>query len=217
MQHAISIGLREDDPTVGVKALKVKSDGFHSWTEGEISQFVNTHRVGSRERLAFDLLLYTGQRRSDVVRMGPQHIQDGAIEVRQEKTGTIVRVPIHPELQRSLDAVTTGHLAFLVTKAGSPFSLGAFSNWFRKACARAHLQNCPAHGLRKAAARRLAEAGCTPHEISAITGHRSLGEVARYTRAAEQRRLADSAMGKLQREHRFTNPDGRFVKSGKKQ
>jgi integrase len=216
MQHAVAIGLREDDPTVGVKPLKIKTDGFHSWTEDEISRFERTHPIGSRARLAFDLLLYTGQRRSDVVRMGPQHIRNGAIDVKQDKTGTLVRVPIHSSLQKSLDAAVAGHLAFLVTKAGGPFKLGAFSNWFRKACAAAGLHNCPAHGLRKAAARRLAEAGCTPHEISAITGHRSLGEVARYTRAVEQKLLADSAMEKLEREHSLTNPDTRFVNSGKK-
>jgi integrase len=215
MQHAIAIGVREDDPTVGVKLLKIKTEGFHSWTEDEIAQFERAHLIGSKERLAFNLLLYTGQRRSDVVRMGPQHVRDGALDVRQDKTGALVSIPIHPELQKALDATSVGHLAFLVTKAGSPFKLGAFSNWFRRACATAGLRNCPAHGLRKAAARRLAEAGCTPHEISAITGHRSLGEVARYTRAAEQKRLAGSAMTKLQREHPFTNLDVRFVNPAK--
>jgi integrase len=104
MEHAVAIGLRQDDPTLGVKPLKIKTEGFHSWTEDEISQFERTHSIGSRARLAFDLLLYTGQRRSDVVRMGPQHIQDGAIDVRQDKTGTLVRVPIHADLQKSLDA-----------------------------------------------------------------------------------------------------------------
>ena len=201
MQHAVASGLREDDPTRDVKSLRIKSDGFHGWTEDEIAQFEHTHPTGSRARLAFALLLYSGQRRSDVVRMGPQHVKDGVLHVRQEKTAAQVGVPIHPALREVLDASATGHLNFLVTHRGSPFRPNAFSNWFRKACKAAGLPHCSAHGLRKSAARRLAEAGCTPHEIASITGHRSLGEMVRYTRAVEQKKLADVAMTKLRGEH----------------
>src|SRR5262249_41751523 len=98
MQHAVEIGLRSDDPTRDVRAISVKSEGYHSWTEAEIAQFEQRHPVGSRARLAFALLLYTGQRRSDVVRMGRQHLSDNAICVRQQKTGREVWIPVHESL-----------------------------------------------------------------------------------------------------------------------
>jgi integrase len=198
MQHAVEIGMRADDPTRDVRAVPVKSDGYHSWTEAEIAQFERHHPVGSRARLAFALLLYSGQRRSDVVRMGRQHISDGALFVRQQKTGREVWIPVHAALTAILaEAAPTGSLTFLVTDQGKPYSAAGFGNWFRDQCRAAGLHGCSAHGLRKAAARRLAEAGCTAHEISAITGHASLREVARYTEAADRRKLAVSAMAKV--------------------
>ena len=99
MQHAVEIGLRADDPTRDVRKIPTaKGEGYHSWTESEIAQFEHRHPVGSRARLAFALLLYTGQRRSDVVRMGHQHIKDGGICVRQQKTGREVWIPVHEAL-----------------------------------------------------------------------------------------------------------------------
>jgi integrase len=197
MQHAVEIGVRSDDPTRDVKAVQVKSDGHHSWTEEEIAQFENCHPIGSRARLAQALLLYTGQRRSDVIRMGRQHVRDGALHVRQDKTRTELSIPVHPHLQEIIDASVVGQLTFLVTKWGKGWNAQAFTHWFGKQCQLAGLRNCSAHGLRKAAARRLAEAGCTEHEIAAITGHASLREVQRYTKAADQKRLAAAAMAKV--------------------
>src|SRR5215467_8910756 len=196
MTHAIDIGIRGDDPTRDVKAIRIKSGGHHSWTDLEIAQFERCHAIGSRARLAFALLLYTGQRRGDVIRMGPQHVRDGILRVKQEKTGIELAIPIHADLERALAASSSGHLTFLTTKYDRPFTAIGFSNWFRHECDAAGLPHCSAHGLRKAAARRLAEAGCTPHEIGAITGHVSLAELARYTKAVDQRRLAEVAMAK---------------------
>jgi len=198
MQHAVEIGMRADDPTRDVRKVPTaKGDGFHSWTEGELEQFERHHPVGSRARLAFALLLYTGQRRSDVARMGRQHINDGAICVRQVKTGREVWVPIHPALASIIAETPASNLTFLITDQGRPYTVKGFGNWFHDQCRAAGLQGCSAHGLRKAAARRLAEAGCSTHEIAAITGHASLKEVARYTEAVDRRRLAVSAMAKI--------------------
>ena len=196
MKHAIEIGLRADDPTRDVRAIRIKTDGFHSWTDDEIAQFERHHPIGSRARLAMALLLYTGQRRGDVIRMGPQHIRKGALHVKQEKTGTELFIPMHPTLATIIAAVPRKHLTFVTTRAGTSFEGSSFSRWFRHQCDEAGLPHCSAHGLRKAAARRLAEAGCTAHEIGAITGHASLTELVRYTRAADQRRLAEAAMTK---------------------
>jgi integrase len=197
MQHAVEIGLRQDDPTRDVKAIRVKSDGYHSWSDEEIAQFERHHEIGSRPRLALALLLYTGQRRSDVIRMGRQHMRDGVIQVRQQKTGAALSIPVHATLFAIVNDTPTEHLTFLTTKLGQPFTAAGFGNWFREQCNAASLPHCSAHGLRKAAARRLAEAGCTEHEIAAITGHASLREITRYTKAADQRLLAVSAMRKM--------------------
>ena len=212
MKHAVEIGLRADDPTRDVKAIRVKSDGFHSWDEGEIAQFERCHPIGSLGRLALTLLLYTGQRRSDVVRMGPQHVRDGVLGVRQQKTGIELAIPVHSTLAAVIAETPTYHLTFLTNQFGRPFTAGYFGQWFREQCDIAGLRHCSAHGLRKAAARRLAEAGCSTHEIAAITGHASLKEVARYTEAADRKRLAQSAMAKVRTSS--DKLDEKFVKKG---
>jgi integrase len=196
MKHAIEIGLRADDPTREVRAIRIRTEGHHSWTDEEIAQFERCHPIGSRARLAQALLLYTGQRRGDVVRMGAQHMRNGALHVKQQKTGAELIIPVHPILAAIIAAAPRDHLTFVTTRLGGPFQGSAFSRWFREKCDEAGLPHCSAHGLRKAAARRLAEAGCTAHEIGAITGHASLTELVRYTRTADQRRLAEAAMTK---------------------
>lgn len=170
-------------------------DGFHAWTEEEIAQFEGHHPIGSRERLALALGLHTGQRRGDVVRMGRQHIRGDVLHVKQEKTGAVLAIPLHPELAAILATVPSTQLTFLMTLRGKPFTAHAFTAWFAKACDDAGLPSaCTFHGLRKAACRRLAEAGCTVHEIGAISGHATLREVERYTKAVDQAKLARAAM-----------------------
>ena len=142
-------------------------------------------------------MLYTAQRRSDVVRMGRQHIKDGVLTVKQQKTGVTLAIPVHPHLQTVLDATPSEHLTFLVTATGKPYGGNAFSEQFRNWCDAAGLpKRCKPHGLRKAACRRLAEAGCSANEIMAISGHATMKELVRYTAAADQARLARNAMAK---------------------
>jgi integrase len=196
-QFALKRGLLRADPSANIKLASIKSDGFHTWTEDEISQFEAHHSIGSKPRLALALLLYTGQRRSDVVRMGRQHIRDGVLTVKQQKTGKALAIPVHSDLQVVLDATPSEHLTFLVTATGKPYGGNAFSEQFRNWCDAAGLpQRCKPHGLRKAACRRLAEAGCSGNEIMAISGHVTMKELVRYTAAADQARLARNAMAK---------------------
>lgn len=216
MQHAVELGLRPDDPTRDVKAIRVKSAGYHSWSEAEIAAFEAKHPVGSRPRLAMALLLYLGQRRGDVVRLGPQHVRDGALSLVQQKTGIALTIPLHADLAATIAASDVRHLTFLVTAFGKPFTAAGFGGWFRQQCDAAGLPHCSAHGLRKAAARRLAEAGCTPHQIAAITGHASLKEVVRYTQAASQKSLAVDAMAKIKTETPSGQPFSRLATSGEK-
>jgi integrase len=194
MTLALDLGMRRDDPTHKMRGFKTESDGFHTWTEAEIEQFEARHPVGSKARLALALMLYTGQRRSDAVMMGRQHMSGAKIRVRQIKTTAPLLIPVHPALRAVLAATPRDNMTFLVTSFGKPFTAAGFGNWFRERCDEAGLPQCAAHGLRKAAARRLAEAGCSHSEIKSITGHKTDKEVARYTAAADQSRLAERAM-----------------------
>ena len=202
MQHAVAMSMRGDDPTQGIRPIAAASrHGFHAWDELEIAQFEARHPVGSKARLAFALGLFTGQARQDVVAMGPQHVRDEILSWTRKKTAhsTAIElfIPVLPELRAILNATPSGHLTFLTTAFGKPFTSAGFGNWFRDQCDAAGLRHCTFHGLRKAAARRLAEYGCTPHEIAAITGHATLKEIERYTKAASRKRLAESAMSKV--------------------
>ena len=120
MVFAVEESWRKDNPTTGIKSISNRTDGFHTWTEGEIEVFEAHHPVGSKARLALALLLYTAQRRSDVVRMGRQHISDGMISVRQKKTGTALVIPVHPDLAAIIEATPSDHLTFLTTASASP-------------------------------------------------------------------------------------------------
>jgi integrase len=198
MAHCVDLGWRADDPTQGVKRPVIKSDGFRTWTEADIAAFEAQHPVGSRARLALALLLYTAQRRSDVVRLGRQHIREGLLQLRQQKTGTTLVIPVHPALAEILSTTPSDRLTFLTTAAGEPFAPSGFTNWFREMCNEVGLpRGTSAHGLRKAACRRLAEAGCSANVIAAISGHASLREVQRYTIAADQARMARSAIASM--------------------
>ena len=151
--------------------------------------------LGTRARLALELLYGTMQRRGDIVRLGRQHVHNGIVSIRQQKTGTQVDVPVLPELQQAIDAMPKAeHLTFLVTEFGKPFTAAGFGNWFREQCDAAGI-SLSAHGLRKAGATRLAEHGCTDHEIMAWGGWTSIREVQRYTQAANSK-TASSAWGR---------------------
>jgi integrase len=195
MRFCVQHGMVREDPTAGIKLKAVKSDGLHTWSDDEIAQFEAHHPIASKARLALALGLYTAQRRGDVIRIGRQHIRDGVLTVRQEKTGMALAIPVHPHLQTIIDATPIGHLTLLTTKSGRSYGANDFSEQFRAWCDAACLPKlCTFHGLRKAALTRLADAGCTVHEIAAISGHASLKMIERYTKAADQKRLAVSAM-----------------------
>ena len=196
-QFAVKRGWLRADPTANIKQRSIKGDGYHTWTEDEIAQFETHHPVGTKPRLALALLLYTAQRRGDIVKIGRQHIRDGVLTVKQEKTGVTLAIPVHPHLQAVFDATPGEHLTFLITATGKPYGGNAFTEQFRNWCDAAGLpRRCKPHGLRKAACRRLAEAGCSANEIMAISGHATMKELVRYTKAADQARLARNAMAR---------------------
>jgi integrase len=196
IKFAIDAGWRSDDPTLRIKTFPEHE--FHTWTEDEIAQYEEHWPLGSRERTAFALHLYTGQRRADVARMAWTDMARNAINVVQAKTGARLTIPLHPNLSAALRAWPRKHVVMLTTAFNKPFTSAGYGNMMADAIASAGLPDrCVLHGLRKAAARRMAEAGCTEKEIAAVTGHTTLKEVARYTRAADQKRLAAGAVAKL--------------------
>lgn len=197
-QFCVSQELCATDVTQGIKLPKAKTDGHHTWTEAEIAQYESHHPIGTKARLALALPLFTAQRRGDVIRLGRQHVRDGVLVVRQEKTGVTLAIPVHPALHAILDATPSGHLTFLTTRTSKPYVANDFTEQFRVWCNEAGLPaKCKVHGLRKAACRRLAEAGCSANEIASISGHATLREVARYTKAVDQEAMARKAMARV--------------------
>ncbi len=174
-----------------------RSKPIHTWTEEQIAQFEARWPIGSLPRLALGLHIYTGQRLSDTTIMGWQNVRNGMICIVQVKTKAPVSIPVHPELQRILDALPRNNLTFLLNGRGAPFKHGYVTR-FKTWCAAAGLPDeCTSHGLRKAACRRLAEAGCSVHEIASISGHKTLAEIERYTRAVNREHLARRAIAAI--------------------
>jgi integrase len=217
MQHAIDINMIGTNPVLGVKKFKTIGDGIHTWAEHEVAQFTACHSLGTQGYLAMMLMLCTGQRRSDVVGMGWQHVRNGKIAVRQEKTDKPLLLPIEPELAAALALVPRTNLTFLLTERGAPFTKNGFGNWMRDRCDEAGLPQCSSHGLRKLTATRLANAGCSERQIMAVTGHKSVSEVSRYTRARDQELLAEQAMQmRTKRDEKLDSIPTLLSKTGKK-
>ncbi|UCI30504.1 tyrosine-type recombinase/integrase [Mesorhizobium sp. B4-1-4] len=202
-EWAVSAGHIDLNPCDGVKPIKAKTDGFHSWTVDQVEQYRKHHPVGTRARLALDIMLFCGLRRGDVVRVGPQHVREGLITLRTSKTNTMVYLTIWPELKRSIDATTTGDLAFMVTSYGKPFSTPeTFGTWFALQCDNAGLpKECRAHGLRKAGATIAADNGATAHELCAMFGWTKLATAEIYTKEADRKRLSRAASARIANNH----------------
>jgi enterobacteria phage integrase len=199
IKHAIKKRWIVGDPAAGIK--RAKGGEIRSFTDDEIWQYENHWEIGTKQRTAFALMLYTGQRRSDVHRMTWQDIDQrtGRIKVHQQKTGVKIEVPLHRNLREVLERARQNHVTIVNTEFGKPFTVDGFSSFMRDAIKAAGLPlDCQPHGLRKAAGRRLAEAGCTTKQIMAILGHKSIEEAERYTSDADQIKLATAAMAMLE-------------------
>jgi integrase len=192
---AVEAKLTRVDPTAGVvDPPRPNSDGFPTWTQDDIAAYEARWPIGTRERVWLDVLIYTGLRRGDAVRLGRQHIRNGVATLKTEKTGTVVTLPIIPALARTLAAGPCGDLTFICGERGNPLAKESFGDLFRKACKAAGLSQRSAHGLRKAAATRAAENGATEAQLEAIFGWTGGRMAAHYTRAANRKRLSLSSM-----------------------
>lgn len=194
---AVKWEYREDNPMLNADRVLHKAKGYETWEEEDIAKFRAHWKVGTPQRIAMEILLYTGLRRSDAVRLGPQHIKDGRIVITARKTGVELSIPIHPEFRAVLDTITHDHLVFIATAYGAARSEFAFTNWIIQAAKDAGLPpHRSPHGLRKATCVRLFDAGCDVFEIMAITGHRDIKEVQTYIVAGNQKKKSQDAITK---------------------
>lgn len=201
MEFAIDQGVRTDNPFDRIKSYKIGT--HHTWTEDELFAFEKYWAIGTRERLAYAVLLYTGQRVSDAVAMLRPGVKTSTIDLTQKKTGREMRIAIHGELDRIIKATPANGIYLLGDTTGRKLSSPALTSLIRRAVQEAGLPpRCKAHGLRKAVLRRLAERGGTSKQLQAVSGHRSLAELERYTEMAEQARLNRQAMAKLEEEQK---------------
>jgi integrase len=205
LEHAVDLKMIGQNPALRIKRpFKIGSDGFHTWTDEEIATYRGHWPLGTRQRLAMELALELTTRRSDVVRVGPQHVRGDKITVHHSKNNSPVLIPLSDELRAAIEAMgPIRHLTFLATRAGAPRSAKALGGDFRSWCDAAGLPaHCSLHGLRKGGARRIAEAGGSAPEIMSHTGHKTLSEVQRYIDAADRVLLAEQASAKLRRRRR---------------
>lgn len=213
-KHACEEDMIEVDPARDVKKRKVEGGGHHCWTDDEIARYRAHHQSGTKARLAFELFLWTGARRGDVVRLGRQNINNGSLSYVAEKTGVEVCIPILPEFHFEMAEMPKSQMLFLETVHGKPHSVKAFGAWFKKRCIEAGLpDHCTAHGLRKARARIMAEAGKTSHQIAAWGGWKTLAEVTHYTEAADRKRLTHDG---VEQEQNFGNSIHKVSKNPEK-
>jgi integrase len=198
---AVKKKLATIDPTTNVKveAVPKRKGGYPPWTDEDMAKFEARWPRGTRQRVIFDILAYTGLRIGDVAVLGRQHVRNGVIKIDNEKTGTRVEIPMLASLKATLDAGPTGDLAFIVTRRGTPWNKGALGTEFVAAARAAGVAGKSAHGMRKAAATRAAENGATERELEAIFGWKGGRMATLYTSTANRKRLAAGAIDKLDR------------------
>jgi len=193
---AVEARLLEVDPTEGVAFIKTQTEGFRAWNIDDVARYRARWPLGTRERIALEVLLNTGLRRGDAVRLGRQHVRDGVATLRAEKTGVELFIPILPALEEALRCGPTGDLSFICGKNRRPMVKESFGTWFKGACKTAKVEGT-AHGLRKLAATMVADRGGSEHELQALFGWQSGHQSAVYTRNANKRRLAIQAAMRL--------------------
>ncbi len=184
------------NPAARVKRI-ARGDPFMPWPDNLIVTF----RKKAYPELvwAMETGLYTAQRLSACVGMTWPHYDGEVIQVEPQKGGNRVWVPAHPDFREVLTRIPRRAIVMLTTKRARPWTPDLLSRETTKYVALCGFEGYTFHGLRKNAARNLAEAGASPHEIASVTGHKTLAMVEHYTREARQRELAKSAIAKLPR------------------
>jgi integrase len=185
------------DVNVALNIRRLKLGEYRAWKDSELKAFLAV--AEGYVRTAFLIALYTGQRYSDVFSMRWTDYDGLTIKVRQEKTGAPLIIPCHKNLKVELDSLPKNGMWIMSSDGINKYVKSTFRDHWIKALKKADLRGvgCVFHGLRKTAAKKLAEAGASTHEIMAITGHKTVAMVQKYTDAAEQERRAKNAIDKL--------------------
>lgn len=198
---ALDAGHARNNPALNIPNIKNESEGHHTWTIAEIEQYCATHPIGTKARLALELLLFTGVRVSDAVTLGKQMERNGWLHFTEAKNAARSpkrrELPILPRLRQAIDATPSGNLTYICTSFGKPFTRKGFSNWFKKQCRAAGLDHCSAHGVRKAGATIAAMNGATPHQLMAIFGWKKVSQAEHYTKKVDERELIKANMAKI--------------------
>lgn len=199
-EYAIGAGMLTENPINRAKIVKYTERSYRSWTDADVEAYRKRWKAGTAQRLGLEIFIHTGLRRSDAVRLGWKHVSNGWITITTQKSQhkTTLNIPIHPTLWTHLKDLPRERQTFLHTKWGKDRSAKGATNWIRSAAHKAGLpSDSSPHGLRHAICANLADVGCTPHQIQAITGHKNLKEIETYTKAANQKRLAQVAIAAL--------------------
>lgn len=187
------------NPCAGVERLKNKTTGFPAWDMSDVAKFCEKWPIGTRARLAMELLLHTGLRRSDIVMAGKQHLSGNIFSIRTQKTNTVITVEFSKDLLETIEKTETGDLHFITNENAEPFTVESFGNWFRDRCRDANVFKS-AHGLRKLSATIAANAGATTHELMAQYGWSNTQQAEVYTKNADRAKLGVRA-SRLVSEH----------------
>ena len=189
---AVRNGHVAQDPCAGVARVRYRSDGYAPWSKDDVQAFRDRHPVGTKARLAMELLLLTGLRRSDVVKVGRQHVSGDVLTIRTAKTGTTVTMRLPVPLIELIEATPTGDMHFVIGEHGRPYTVESFGNWFRDRCREAGVAKS-AHGLRKLSATLAAEGGASAHQVMAQFGWTRIEQAKVYTDSADRARLGKEA------------------------
>lgn len=202
MNWSVPRGWVKVSPAAGIRRAKHKAQSHRIWTAEEIAAM--TGPEAGLVRLPILIALHTGQRLGDVLRLTWSAYDGATVTITaQGKTGTRVVVPALPALREALNGAERRAEVVCTRKDGHAWKERHFKATFAAARKRLELpDDLHFHGLRHSAAVRLAEAGCSPHEIAAVTGHKSLAMVSRYTQQVQQEQLAGTAMARLENKPR---------------
>lgn len=200
MSFAIDRGYRRDNPAAKVRLLKARRR-YEAWTKAELLAFEAAYPTGTRERLAYALLRYIGQRRGDVATMTWHDYDGSAIQIVQGKTDEPVWLPCPAELRAELEAAKAAErkgVTILVGERGGSFTSKNLGVWLGRKIRDIGIAKT-VHGLRTTVAKEHAEAGSSAREIASITGHKTLRMVEHYTQDADRKKMARSASKRLDR------------------
>ena len=205
--------LVDANPARDVPYVKSGSQGFYAWEETDFAAYRAAHPTGSKARMALEVLLGSGGRRADAVRLGKQHIRSKLIDVdgeqvvvkilkytqqkNENRNPVSMEILVLPSLQAEIETMPETQMQFLVTEHGKPFTSNGFGNWFKRQCRTAGLPQCSAHGVRKGSATNAADNGATTKQLMALHGWRDPKQAETYTRKADMKRLAISGSAKL--------------------